>query len=486
MTEGSAETAAAVRLSRLSRRGLLLGLSALQLVAVAVGVTSVVVGLYTAGGRGLAWTSPVWVTAGVLTWVPVNGRPVVEWTPVAGVWLWRMVARQTTFRRRIGVPGREGGLGLPGDAASLRHYTDAGSGAVLVHDPHEQRLVAIAAVTHRSFVLLDAADQQRRVNGWGRVLGTACRSGRLARVQVLERTLAGSGTGLSRWWATHGTGEDSWVARTYASVIDRAGPAAERHVTTVSIALDLRAASRSIRAAGGGLRGAAAVLGQEMTTVESALTAADLAPVRWLTAADLAQVLRGAYDPQVVSRLDSDHSADDGRSVDRAGPLAVAETWTQLRSDSAHHAVLWVSEWPRTAVAPTFLSPILLSSGVTRSFSLICDPVPAARAARDLRRRKTEYIADAAQRARIGQLEDVGQTAEYHDVLQQEADLNAGHGVLHYVGLLAISAPTEAALEEAVAEIEQATIQAGCETRRLVGQQAQAFTAAALPLCRGL
>lgn len=38
----------------------------------------------------------------------------------------------------------------------------------------------------------------------------------------------------------------------------------------------------------------------------------------------------------------------------------------------------------------------------------------------------------------------------------------------------------------AVAAIEQAAIQASCETRLLVGQQAQAFTAAALPLCRAV
>ena len=35
-----------------------------------------------------------------------------------------------------------------------------------------------------------------------------------------------------------------------------------------------------------------------------------------------------------------------------------------------------------------------------------------------------------------------------------------------------------------VAAIEQAAIQASCETRLLVGQQAAAFTAAALPLSR--
>lgn len=79
---------------------------------------------------------------------------------------------------------------------------------------------------------------------------------------------------------------------------------------------------------------------------------------------------------------------------------------------------------------------------------------------------------------------DSAQTAEYHDVLQQESELTAGHGVLRYSGLIAISAPSEPELESAVAAIEQAAIQASCEIRRLVGQQAQAFTAAALPLAR--
>ena len=50
------------------------------------------------------------------------------------------------------------------------------------------------------------------------------------------------------------------------------------------------------------------------------------------------------------------------------------------------------------------------------------------RAARDIRKKKTEYISDAAQRQKIGQIEDAQQSAEYQDVLQQEADLTAGHG----------------------------------------------------------
>jgi len=90
----------------------------------------------------------------------------------------------------------------------------------------------------------------------------------------------------------------------------------------------------------------------------------------------------------------------------------------------------------------------------------------------------------AGLRARMGQIEDAERTAEFQDVLQQESDLTAGHGVLRYTGLIAVSARTEDKLEESVSAIEQAAVQASCETRRLVGQQAQAFAVAALPLCR--
>lgn len=64
-----------------------------------------------------------------------------------------------------------------------------------------------------------------------------------------------------------------------------------------------------------------------------------------------------------------------------------------------HHAVLWISEWPRTQVYPGFLHPVLLTSGVRRSVTLLCDPLRTDRAARDIRMRRTEYVSDATQRA---------------------------------------------------------------------------------------
>ncbi|MET4639604.1 hypothetical protein ABIE24_002849 [Mycetocola sp. 2940] len=461
-----------------------MGLSAPQLIALSISILTIVTALYTAGAPGIAWSSPIWVPAAAIVCVPISGRKIVEWVPIVARWVWRAAYRQLTYRRHIVRPRPVGTLALPGDASALREWDDPESGAVMVHDPHSQTLTAIVWVSHPAFALLDPGEQHRRVVGWGRVLASACRSGRIARLQVSERTLPDSGTGLAEWWQQHGIDDDTWAATTYRDLIERAGPAGERHETTISLSLDVAACSRQIRSQGGGMRGAAAVLRQEMTALTGALRAADLIVGDWLAADELASILRTAYDPAVA--VDLERHPGIGRDLATAGPVAVAESWDRLRSDSAFHAVLWISEWPRSQVFPGFLSPLVFTNGILRVVSLHYLPVRADQAARDLRKKKTELLSDAHQRRRFGQIEDASATAEYDDLLQQEAELTAGHGVLRTTGLVCITAPTVDELDAAVASIEQAAIQASCETRRLVGQQAQAFTAAALPLCRSV
>jgi len=471
-----------VKFSRLSRRGVLLGLSLSQLATVGVSAVVLVIALYAGGSAPLLVAVPAVAACSALAFVGVGGRKLIEWTPIVAVWLWRGTGGQLLFRRQVVRPRPAGTLALPGDAARLREWVDPNTGAVMVHDPHAGTLTAVVAVTHPAFILLDSAEQHRRVVGWSRVLATACRSGRVAALQVCERTLPDSGRGLSDWWTRHGEHDGTWASTVYEELIGRAGPAGERHASTVSLSIDLKTAARAIRAAGGGNRGAAEVLRQEMSTLTSALRSADLGPTDWLGPGDLAVILRSAYDPGVAAALE--RHGDLGRDLATAGPVAVSEEWASLRSDSAHHCVLWISEWPRSLVYPGFLAPLLLSSGIRRTFTLLYTPMRTDQAARDIRRKKTEYISDAAQRRRIGQIEDAQQHAEYTDVLAQEADLTAGHGVLRLTGLITISAPDLNELERAVADVEQAAIQASCETRRLWGQQARAFCSAALPLCR--
>jgi hypothetical protein len=104
----------------------------------------------------------------------------------------------------------------------------------------------------------------------------------------------------------------------------------------------------------------------------------------------------------------------------------------------------------------------------------------------EIRRGKVEHAADAAQRFRIGQIEDESTRAELDDLLRREAELVAGHGDLRFTGLITVTAANEAELDAACAAMETDAAQSLCEVRRLVGQQGIAHAAGALPLARGV
>ncbi|WP_407343549.1 SCO6880 family protein [Pengzhenrongella phosphoraccumulans] len=477
------ETARTVRFGRRSSRGVLLGLSTARVTAIGVALLVAVPAVYLGGMSALVWTAPAWGSALGLAFVWVGGRRAVEWVPVYGHWVLRRARGQNIYGVRVLRPRPAGTLALPGDAACLRFHHDTLTGAAMIHDPYANTLTAVAKVRHPSFVLLAPGDQDRRVAGWGRVLATCCASGRIARVQILERTLPDSGHGVRQHWRDRGRRDGSWSARQYDELVEQAGPAAERHETTISISLDMTRTRRAVRAEGGGVGGAAAVLRRELATVVAALRAADITVDGWVEPDDLAVMLRLAYDPGAAQSLDR---TGVGRNLEAAGPVAVHEHFDHLRTDSGVHAVYWISEWPRYEVYPSFLSSILLAAGVRRATSIVAHPLTTAEAMRSVRKERVEYQTDAAQRQRIGQIADFGAEQEWADVTQRERDLVAGHGDLRYAGFLCVTAPDLDSLQAARSAIEQAAVQAGCETRLLLGQQAQAFTAAALPLARGI
>ena len=280
---------ATVRFARRSSRGLILGLSGLQVACIAAAATVALPALFTAGGTGLLITSCVWVTLLAVAFAPWEGQPAVQTLPTAGHFLARRAAGQTSYRARPSKPRPTGTLALPGECASLRFHEDDDSGAVMVHDPHRQTLTAVARVSHPAYVLLSPDDQARRVHGWGRALAGLAASGLCARVQVLESSLPDSGHGITGWWAEHGSSDSSqWAVQQYDELMATMAPAASTHRTLVALSLNLRKSARAIRATGRGLPGAAAVLGQEMANFETSLRAAELKVDAWLDTDQLA------------------------------------------------------------------------------------------------------------------------------------------------------------------------------------------------------
>ncbi|GAA1581163.1 type VII secretion protein EccE [Kribbella sancticallisti] len=406
--------------------------------------------------------------------------PVYRWLTLRGIHAWRSVRGQQKYRARVAEPRRHGRLQLPGKNGTMRIITSA-SGLGVVHDPRRRRLVAVARIEGPAHLLQNADEQDRRVAAYGRLIAGLCQGNRIARAQILERTLPDPADELGQWAQKRKLDPRTPAGAIYTDLLAQAAPTAARHETLFSFAVNLDAVSRDVRKNGGGLTGAAAVLESEARAFQTSLAAAGVAGA-WLNAGELAFGLRTAFDPVATRTIPDPRGLD---AVD-AGPLAVDASWDQLRTDSSLHRVYVVTEWPRIRATPSFLSPLLLKPGIRRTFTIVLQPIPMAKALRDARRHQVERVSDRATRSRIGQLETEADRQLDADVAQRERDLAAGHGDVRWLGLLVVSADSEDALDDACMEIEIAATQALLDLRRLVGQQLEGFIAAALPFGVGL
>ncbi|MGW4345315.1 SCO6880 family protein [Streptomyces sp. NPDC004690] len=471
-----------------SRRGILLGLSMPQLVLVSATLAVLLLTVMSTGLLGAVALTPLWAASGALVAIRRHGRSLIDWAPIAARYAHRRRTGQTLWLARpVTRPRRDGVLHLPGTAASLTVVTpgDSANGAAAVHDPHQQTLTAIARVSSRAFALLDPATQNHNVHSWGRALAGIARTGHVATVQVLERTVPDSGDTLARHWTRNGQPQAPVAGQIYSELVASAGPAAAPHETYLAISLDLKAARRLISQAGGGLPGAFTVLEQTTAAVAQAARTAGLQVTGWLTAREIAAVIRTAYDPAALAALQQ--WSDTGRAETdpaAAGPVVQVEEPDRLATDSARHATYWVENWPRTEIGAGFLHGLMFTAGVRRSLSLIYVPQGLESALRDVQRKKAAIIADAHERSRRGQVDSEEDSVEYADVKTRERQLIAGHADVALTGLVTVTAPSDALLDSACAQIETAAVTAGVDLRRLTYQQPTAFTLAALPLAR--
>ncbi|MFG3151390.1 SCO6880 family protein [Streptomyces sp. NPDC048219] len=477
-----------VKFPHRSRRGILLGLSLPQLLLVSATLAVLLLTVISTGLLGAVALAPLWAASGALVAIRRHGRSLIDWAPIVTRYAHRRRTGQTLWLARpVTRPRQDGILHLPGTTASLKVVTpgDSANGAAAVHDPHRQTLTAIARVSSRAFALLDPATQNHNVSSWGRALAGIARTGHIATVQVLERTVPDSGDTLTRHWTHHGQPQTPVAGQIYSELVASAGPAAAPHETYLAISLDLKAARRLISQAGGGLPGAFTVMEQTTASIAQAARSAGLTVTGWLTAREIAAVIRTAYDPAALAALQQ--WSETGRAEAdpaAAGPVVQVEEYDRLATDSARHATYWVENWPRTEMGAGFLHGIMFTAGVRRSLSLIYVPQALESALRDVQRRKAAIIADANERSRRGQVDSEEDSVEYADVKQRERQLIAGHADVALTGLVTVTADTDALLDAACAQIETHAVTSGVDLRRLNYQQPDAFTLSALPLAR--
>ena len=175
MTE-LAQAEAIVKFPHRPKRGILLGLTAPQLVICALTGVLLLAVILTRGVAVALELLPLWVVVALLALVRHSGRSLADWTPIAVRYGLRRLRGQVLWLARPSRrPVREGLLHLPGTAASLRVVSAPDRRYGAVHNPHTGTLTAVAKVSSRAYALLDPGTQKANVAGWGRLLAALSR-----------------------------------------------------------------------------------------------------------------------------------------------------------------------------------------------------------------------------------------------------------------------------------------------------------------------
>jgi hypothetical protein len=500
MTTEGERYRATYRFGTLERRGLTGGLRPGQIVLLgAACLFAVAVFRRLPTASGLALAASAIGAACLATWLPVAGRTLDEWAPVVAEWLALRVLGRTCHRSLtpfagttvvLGTGRRRRTLDLPAPLDRLEliglPLADEQELGVFA-DRRNGTYTAVAAVRVRSFGLLAAAEQERRLERWGRVLASLARDGGpVRRVQLIERTLPHDENQLVQWMEAAGDaslGPEAAPRRSYDALLASAADVTQDHDGLVALQVD----PRRIRPVAGTARQSRDELAchlalREMRGLSERLEASDAGVAGLLSTRQCGWTVRLAYEPLLraeFSRLAADE-------LHQLGPTAAAASWDRYRCDGAVHRSFWVAQWPRLDVGPAFLAPLLLSNTAVRSFSVVVEPVPPGRARSAVESAVTSDEADEQLRRERGFRTTARRRKQQAATRRRESELAEGHEELRFAGFITVSAQNEEALEADCRDVQQAAQQAYLDLQPMWGQQDVGFVCGALPLCHGL
>ena len=462
------------------------GLRHAQVAFGVIGISSAVCALRFGSGQVAVVVAATLLTVGTAAaFATINGRPIDDWIPAAARWATTVGLQRRNWRSPAPPAGRRtDGNGRPVPPPTLAHWklikaTISGAPMGIMANHRTKTWVAVLKVSGQSFMLLDKAAKTRRLAAWAGVEAAMARHGSpVARFQWIERTVPEPGDEMEAFFNEHAASDLPSPVQSYRQLLEDAQPVTQQHETFLAIAVTGASGGRAMRSAGGGDRGAAAVLYRQLGHLEHQLREADLTVEGFLSPDALTVALRAQFDPSATQAGTV--------SVQGVWPTATEACWAAYRTDDTHHVTYWVAQWPRLGAGPDFLSPLLLGSGdITRTVSVVAEPIPTVKALREVEHAQTSRLADEDLRQRAGYRASATRRRETEALERREHELADGHAECRYTGYVTVTAPTRSAVEEAASAIEQLAYQCPLELKRLWGEQDTAFTTT-LPLTLGL
>jgi hypothetical protein len=400
---------------------------------------------------------------------------------------WRHALRRDYTRYRAAVVAEHSPrYRLPGVLAPLT-LLDAEDGCGgrygIVLDRRTGMMTATLRVIPASTWLANPADADTWVANWGGWLASLGYLPAVRWVTVTIDTAPEPGSTLADSVAAALDPRAPLAARQIMNQLVDAAPAAAADVDTrVSITFDPQASPP----APAGVTSAAAEVGRILHGLESALGTCGVTVLGRASTAEIAGVVRTAFDPAVrgeVNRLLAQPGAiQPGSGLDwaGAGPVGAEEEPGCYRHDSGI-SISWAwQEAPRQNVTADVLARLVTPGRYPRRVSLQYRPFPAAEATRVLEAEVSAAQFRSIYRHRTGRDESARDTYDQARARQAAAEEAAGAGVCLVSMYVTVTVPSDAELPRAAAETEAAAESSRIRLRRMTYSQAAGF-AATLP-----
>jgi hypothetical protein len=493
-TTTSAERPNLYRFGDSTKVGMLLGLNGRQSALILGGLL-----LWAFCGQvGIPWWLSLMfpVVAFVGTFARIGGAPLAE-VLVPGLGLvTRRASGEGTWTRQslLGAgPGYEDQL--PRDLAGLEiievseeWLRDDMIGMAVVLDNRSGTLTAVLKVSGGGFSLATPHGQDGLVASWGTALAPFAREkSPVTRVVWHERAQPVGMHTHEEFLAEKGLYRrlNDELVRQYVELVDVHASSAVTHEVLLSVTVD-RARVRNRRG-----RSATSVamevlcdeVGLFMDRLAGSLTVGGA-----LGPPELSKLVRVWSDPPKLQQVETyarSLAAATGRGVIEWGPMAVEPHRRHVVVDGSYHRTYRVAAWPQLAVHANWLDPLLSASDVTRTVTVVLEPVPIRRAANQAEREVTSREADADERERQGFRVSARDRKRLDQVKSREAELAYGHPEFRFVGLVDVVASDLDRLDDAAAQVEQVAAQSLLDLRPLDFRHGPGWVAS-LPLGRSV
>ncbi|MFF7987743.1 SCO6880 family protein [Streptomyces sp. NPDC007901] len=396
---------------------------------------------------------------------------------------WRRTTSSGGHLYRSGPLGRTGfgSCRLPGLAAEsvLTEAQDGyGRPFAVITIPATGHHAVVIACDADGAALVDEQQVDIWVAHWGQWLSVLGAEPDLVAASVTVESAPDSGVRLQQEIAANTVADAPDLASSMLREVLTAYPAGSAQITT-RIALTYSGAAR----AGSPRRSAedmALHIGTRLPGLTAGLSMTGAGIAVPMTATELAEAVRVAYDPTVASLVEEARAVGgSGLTWSQAGPMAAQEAWDHYRHDGAYSVTWAMTEAPQGEVFSNVLTALVQPNRdiARKRVTLLYRPHSRAEGARVVQQDYKNALFNA-QQSQIGQARDDAEVIAARRTTEEQAQ---GHGVIRFGMLITSTVGSAADLAKAAAAVDNLAPAARIAVRPVYGSQAAAF-AAALPL----